>query len=383
METISSGLRAAGSAIYSVGEVALSGLSSAGSWLGRQISWLHSATKSAASTARASSASSDLPTRPSLLCSNDSDGPNAGPITTKVAAEPAPPPVSFQTFVCYEAVARTLDEHPPSNMPPEAKKNLNVSLTCFNLSTKPGISKSEKEFYKNRAVSLTQAAISKCPPDTQSDINITLSKLGTQYDVLNEQLSQGTEEEIDPQEIFQNLKAELSKTAQASLAPQETKAQAVLQSMPQPKIEEDLKLQACQELNTKLVALRADTKLSSLYARHFEAAEKHLGKAKEFYRAGNFTLGDEQYGHAHRLADAPRYMELRTKLGITQVKTEGGTKDSDRSDKLKNEGNATVLKSYRSAVSSLKDAGIANSAAEYEKSIQAVETYLQSQTAAK
>ena len=268
-------------------------------------------------------------------------------------------------------------------MSPGAKENLNEAITCLNLSTKPGISKARKEFYKTRAVALTKEAISKCPEDVQPKINETLSKLETRYATLKEQINsmpievetklneQGEAVEqavIDPLALLQNIKAELSKTAQAALSPQSQK---------------------CQELHTKLETLIADTKLFSLYSNVFEIAKKHLKKAEEFYIAGHVTLGDQQYAYAHRLADAARYMELRTKLGITResngnleelytFQTTKQTKDVILGTLEANPKN-TLLKNYWSAVSSLKAAGEADSAAGYDKSIQDVETYLKSQ----
>lgn len=278
-------------------------------------------------------------------------------------------------------------------MSPGAKENLNEAITCLNLSTKPGISKARKEFYKTRAVALTKEAISKCPEDVQPKINETLSKLETRYAALKEQINsmpievetmlneQGEAVEqavIDPLALLQNIKAELIKTAQAALDPLK------------------IKLEECQKLNAKLVLLIADPNLSSLlYSRPFDTAKKFLERAEKFYRAGNFTLGDQQYGYAHRLADAARYMELRTKLGITResritresngnleelytFQTTKQTKDVILGTLEANPKN-TLLKNYWSAVSSLKAAGEADSAAGYDKSIQDVETYLKSQ----
>jgi len=175
-------------------------------------------------------------------------------------------------------------------MTQEAKKDLILAITHFNLCTNPNSSTEKKTLSRDHAVAYTKEAISKCSSDDKGKINETLAHLGTQYDTLNEQVSQETKEEIDPQQLLQNTKSQLLKTAQATLAPQESQALTIS--------EKSQKLQTCADLKAQLEQLRTNQDLASSYPNHFKQAQTNLNEANRYYSAGNFTLGDEQYGYA-------------------------------------------------------------------------------------
>lgn len=365
METISSALRAAGSALYSGGTAVSSAVTSAGSWLGRQVSWVPSSIKSSLAMLGSRKANPACGEVKNFTASNANSTSTDFPITAEVTIETALPEVSFKEFACYKTAARALAAHFPRN------GTLKNAATLFTLAESPAV-KQDKDLYNlytKRAVTLVKEAISKFPPDVKEKIETTLSHLETQYDSLLKE-AMGSSEFCS-----EEIKAALSKTAEEAFPS---------------------KLQQCRILKHKLDQLNADTKLLS-YKSHFEIAQKHLKQAEDFYCAGKFNLGDQQYAYAHRFADTPRYMELREKLNITRVRPkfgsdklgseEIGSEDQYRignealrrqemNTRVKENPRNTALQNYWKAVSELEAAGKADSVEKYEASLKAVEEYL-------